>query len=144
LTYEEFATTRLHPLLRYATMLTGDAHLAEGLVQEVTDPSEGLGAIIRDRHQVAYLRAVLGKLVAERVLTDPAELARLLGAAGTGLVVDLRGASPLDVATELRPALREVVGVATPSGGVVGYGGHAGPASPPRPPHCSRQSVPTS
>lgn len=35
LTYEEFAAARLLPLLRYATMLTGDAHLAGDLVQEV-------------------------------------------------------------------------------------------------------------
>jgi RNA polymerase sigma-70 factor (sigma-E family) len=33
-TYEEFATTRLAGLLRYAVMLTGDPHTAEDLVQE--------------------------------------------------------------------------------------------------------------
>ncbi len=35
MTYEEFAATQLRPLLRYATMLTGDGHLAADLVQEV-------------------------------------------------------------------------------------------------------------
>jgi RNA polymerase sigma-70 factor (sigma-E family) len=35
LTFDEFATARLQPLLRYATMLTGDPHLAADLVQEV-------------------------------------------------------------------------------------------------------------
>ena len=35
MTYDEFATARLQPLLRYATMLTGDPHLAADLVQEV-------------------------------------------------------------------------------------------------------------
>ncbi|MGQ5263101.1 SigE family RNA polymerase sigma factor [Micromonospora sp. ZYX-F-536] len=34
MTYEEFADTRLAPLLRYAVMLTGDAHQAQDLVQE--------------------------------------------------------------------------------------------------------------
>ncbi|WP_308167496.1 SigE family RNA polymerase sigma factor [Catellatospora tritici] len=33
-TYEEFATTRLAALSRYAVMLTGDQHLAQDLVQE--------------------------------------------------------------------------------------------------------------
>jgi RNA polymerase sigma-70 factor (sigma-E family) len=33
-TYDEFARSRLAPLLRYAVMLTGDSHLAEDLVQE--------------------------------------------------------------------------------------------------------------
>ncbi|WP_438875007.1 SigE family RNA polymerase sigma factor [Winogradskya consettensis] len=33
-TYEEFADSRLSALLRYATMLTGDPHSAEDLVQE--------------------------------------------------------------------------------------------------------------
>jgi DNA-directed RNA polymerase specialized sigma24 family protein len=33
-TYEEFADTRLAPLLRYAVMLTGDPHQAQDLVQE--------------------------------------------------------------------------------------------------------------
>ncbi|MDG4778456.1 SigE family RNA polymerase sigma factor [Micromonospora sp. WMMD961] len=32
--YEEFADTRLAPLLRYAVMLTGDPHQAQDLVQE--------------------------------------------------------------------------------------------------------------
>src|SRR5215470_14599372 len=35
LTYEEFAAARLLSLLRYATMLTGDPHLAGDLVQDV-------------------------------------------------------------------------------------------------------------
>lgn len=35
MTYEEFATAALQPLLRYAVMLTGDPHLAQDLVQEV-------------------------------------------------------------------------------------------------------------
>lgn len=35
LTYEEFAAARLLSLLRYATMLTGDSHLAGDLVQDV-------------------------------------------------------------------------------------------------------------
>ncbi|MET7667602.1 SigE family RNA polymerase sigma factor [Micromonospora luteifusca] len=34
MTYEEFADTRLAPLLRYAVMLTGDPHQAQDLVQE--------------------------------------------------------------------------------------------------------------
>jgi RNA polymerase sigma-70 factor (sigma-E family) len=34
-TFEEFAAARLDPLLRYATALTCDAHLAEDVVQEV-------------------------------------------------------------------------------------------------------------
>lgn len=34
MTYDEFARSRLGPLLRYAVMLTGDPHLAEDLVQE--------------------------------------------------------------------------------------------------------------
>ncbi|MDG4836040.1 SigE family RNA polymerase sigma factor [Micromonospora sp. WMMD967] len=34
MTYEEFADTRLAPLLRYAVMLTGDPHHAQDLVQE--------------------------------------------------------------------------------------------------------------
>jgi len=34
-TYDEFVAARLQPLLRYATMLTGDPHLAADLVQEV-------------------------------------------------------------------------------------------------------------
>ncbi|MET8352837.1 SigE family RNA polymerase sigma factor [Micromonospora sp. NPDC005206] len=34
MTYEEFADTRLAPLLRYAVMLTGDPHQAQNLVQE--------------------------------------------------------------------------------------------------------------
>ncbi|MFC7481722.1 SigE family RNA polymerase sigma factor [Luedemannella flava] len=34
MTYDEFARSRLAPLLRYAVMLTGDPHLAEDLVQE--------------------------------------------------------------------------------------------------------------
>ncbi|GGO06261.1 SigE family RNA polymerase sigma factor [Micromonospora parathelypteridis] len=34
MTYEEFADTRLTPLLRYAVMLTGDSHQAQDLVQE--------------------------------------------------------------------------------------------------------------
>ncbi|MGW0213172.1 SigE family RNA polymerase sigma factor [Micromonospora chokoriensis] len=34
MTYEEFADTRLAPLLRYAVMLTGDSHHAQDLVQE--------------------------------------------------------------------------------------------------------------
>ncbi|MFI6267593.1 sigma factor [Micromonospora zamorensis] len=34
MTYEEFANTRLAPLLRYAVMLTGDPHQAQDLVQE--------------------------------------------------------------------------------------------------------------
>jgi RNA polymerase sigma-70 factor (sigma-E family) len=33
-TYEEFARSRLQALLRYAVMLTGDAHTAQDLVQE--------------------------------------------------------------------------------------------------------------
>lgn len=33
-TYEEFADSRLQPLLRYAMMLTGDRHTAQDLVQE--------------------------------------------------------------------------------------------------------------
>lgn len=33
-TYEEFAGSRLHGLLRYAVMLTGDPHLAQDLVQD--------------------------------------------------------------------------------------------------------------
>jgi RNA polymerase sigma-70 factor (sigma-E family) len=33
-TYEEFADSRLGALLRYATMLTGDQHTAQDLVQE--------------------------------------------------------------------------------------------------------------
>ena len=35
MTYEEFAAARLLSLLRYATMLTGDSHLAGDLVQDV-------------------------------------------------------------------------------------------------------------
>ncbi len=34
MTYDEFARSRLAPLLRYAVMLTGDPYLAEDLVQE--------------------------------------------------------------------------------------------------------------
>ncbi|WP_410819746.1 SigE family RNA polymerase sigma factor [Micromonospora sp. 050-3] len=34
MTYEEFADTRLAPLLRYAVMLTGEPHQAQDLVQE--------------------------------------------------------------------------------------------------------------
>ncbi len=34
MTYEEFARSRLQALLRYAVMLTGDAHTAQDLVQE--------------------------------------------------------------------------------------------------------------
>ncbi|MEU4552817.1 RNA polymerase sigma-70 factor (sigma-E family) [Micromonospora violae] len=34
MTYEEFADTRLAPLLRYAVMLTGDPHQAQDLVQD--------------------------------------------------------------------------------------------------------------
>ncbi|MFC4016726.1 SigE family RNA polymerase sigma factor [Micromonospora sp. GCM10011542] len=34
MTYEEFADTRLAPLLRYAVMLSGDPHQAQDLVQE--------------------------------------------------------------------------------------------------------------
>lgn len=34
MTYEEFANSRLTELLRYAVVLTGDAHLAQDLVQE--------------------------------------------------------------------------------------------------------------
>ncbi|MEH1164742.1 SigE family RNA polymerase sigma factor [Micromonospora sp. CPCC 205539] len=34
MTYEEFADTRLAPLLRYAVMLTGDPHQAQDLLQE--------------------------------------------------------------------------------------------------------------
>jgi len=34
-TFEEYAEARLHALLRYATMLTGDPHLAQDIVQDV-------------------------------------------------------------------------------------------------------------
>jgi LCP family protein required for cell wall assembly len=96
-----------------------------------TDPSKGYGAIIRDRHQVDYLRAVLTKLTSGGILTDPTKLAGLIGSAGTGLIVDTQGRSPLEMATQLRPALRDVVGLATPFGGNVTHDGLTGLASPP-------------
>jgi RNA polymerase sigma-70 factor (sigma-E family) len=34
-TFEEFASTRLGPLVRYATVLTWDPHLAEDIIQDV-------------------------------------------------------------------------------------------------------------
>lgn len=97
----------------------------------VADPANGFGAIIRDRHQVDYLRAVLAKLNAGGTLTDAAKLAGLLGMGGTGLVVDTHGVPPLDMATELRPATHDVVGIGTPFGESVNHDGFAGLDSPP-------------
>jgi LCP family protein required for cell wall assembly len=96
-----------------------------------TDPAGPFGAIIRDRHQVDYLRAVLAKLTEDSTLTDAAKLARLLGTAGTGLVVDTHGVPPLTMATELRPAIHDVVGLAAPFGTNVMHDGFIGWASPP-------------
>ncbi len=77
-------------------------------------PAYRYGAILRDEHQVAYLGAVIEKLASDSALSDPSKLTALIGLAGTGLHLDTRGLSPLDVATELRPAGRDVVGIAMP------------------------------
>jgi len=95
------------------------------------DPAKGFGAIVRDRHQVDYLRAVLTKLTADSTLTDATKLARLLGMSGTGLVVDTHGVPPLEVATEVRPAMHDVVGIGAPFGEIVNHDGFSGFASPP-------------
>jgi len=70
-------------------------------------------------------------LTADSTLTDATKLARLLGMSGTGLVVDTHGVPPLEVATEVRPAMHDVVGIGAPPGEIVNHDGYLGFASPP-------------
>jgi LCP family protein required for cell wall assembly len=81
-----------------------------------TDPSAGFGALLRDRHQVAYLRAVLKKATAAQLLADPVHLNTILAAAGSALVVDTRDRKVSDVLREVAPALPDTVGIAAPPG----------------------------
>jgi LCP family protein required for cell wall assembly len=87
---------------------------------------KAFGAIIRDRHQVDFLRALLAKLDLGGLLGDPLKLPRLMAAAGHGLVVDTRQARLLELAAEVRPALHQVVGLAVPADGSARLAGQDG------------------
>jgi LCP family protein required for cell wall assembly len=77
----------------------------------------GYGGIIRDRHQVQYLRALMAQ-VDIGSLTNPTRLTGLLQAAGKGLAVDLGAHKAADWLAAVGPALSNVVGVTTPEGNV--------------------------
>jgi DNA-directed RNA polymerase specialized sigma24 family protein len=48
-TFEEFAEARLHALLRYAIMLTGDRELGQDIVQDVMIRAHGRWSHIENR-----------------------------------------------------------------------------------------------
>lgn len=63
MTYEEFASTRLPALLRYAVMLTGDPHSAEDLVQETMVRAQlNWRRITRTNAPDQYVRRILTNL----------------------------------------------------------------------------------
>jgi len=81
-----------------------------------TDPANGFGALVRDRHQVTYLRAVLKKAMGADLVTDLVHLNTILAAAGSALVVDAGRRTVAELAREVGPALHDTIGVAAPPG----------------------------
>ena len=60
MTFDEYLRARVHVLLRFATVVTCDPHLAEDVVQEVLVRAHGRwGRISRVEHPEAYLKRMV-------------------------------------------------------------------------------------
>lgn len=110
--FEEFVAARLTPLLRYATVLTCDPHLAEDVVQEVLARAQGRWSRIkRVDHPERYVK----RMVTNEFLSWRRRRAARVVPLSLGALAHIAGAAPdLTAEHDERDALLQHVAALPP------------------------------